>query len=274
MKNIKASFLVISVLFAFGLTSASGQAPYLGPLSKISTVHFGKATEQSAISTKHLRLLVWNIHKAADESLAKDFSDISYGADLVLFQEAVSERSFAAKLVAANPTLGWTLAVSFAVDPGNYTGVATGSKVQPDNEYVIVSNAREPITSTPKTILLSEYFLPNRTGSMLVANIHGINFVTTETFKTQIRQLFEKIRSHQGPLIVAGDFNTWNDGRMSYLIRAFAQLGLKQISTPDSGGLFSLDHIFVRGMKSQFVFNLNHIDSSDHKPLLVDLVLQ
>jgi len=272
MNKFKSHFLLTLVLLQLGLPSSQAKVPQFGELTNSSTVRFGRAASPSPLSSKALRLLVWNIHKGLDENLPKDFANISYAADLTLLQEAVSEKVFTTKLSTANPTLGWTLAISFELSQNNYTGVATGSKTPPLREEAIVSEVTEPIAGTPKTVLLSEYALENREDSLLVVNIHGINFVTNEDFKTQIRQMLKKIYHHKGPMIIAGDFNTWNDGRLEYLQKALASLGVRSVHTPEPGGFFKLDHIFVRGFVPRFIFNLNHIESSDHKPLLIDLL--
>lgn len=272
MKTIYGYILLFAVLMHFGSISAAAQSAQIGNLPKQSTLTFGAPLEIKPLSTQGLRLFVWNIHKATDPKFPKDFENISYGADLTLLQEAISSAPFTTALSAANPILGWTLAKSFAIEFDNYTGVATGSHTKALREEALVSTVTEPFVGTPKTILLSEYALEDRADTLLVANIHGINFVTTETYKVQIQQLISKIQTHKGPLIVAGDFNTWNIGRMAYLTKAFRLLDLSRVDVPDSGDLFLLDHIFTRGLKTRFVFNLNHIDSSDHKPLMVDFL--
>lgn len=274
MNKIKPLFLLTLVLLQLRLPSAQARVAQFEQLPNSSTVQFGRSLSAGSLSGKSLRLLVWNIHKGTDEKLPHDFATVSHAADLTLIQEAISEKSFTTRLSTANPNLTWTLAISFELSKNNYTGVATGSVAQPLLEEAIVSDVTEPILHTPKTVLLSEFRLEGREETLLVANIHGINFVTNDDFKIQIRQMLKKIYRHQGPLIIAGDFNTWNEGRTEYLHKALAPLKVRLVQTPDSGGLFNLDHIFVRGFAPRFVFNLNHINSSDHKPLLVDFIFE
>lgn len=276
MKQIKVFFtlILISTLLPLGLSSSQAQVSQFEQLTRASTVQFGRSPSKGSLSSKSLRLLVWNIHKGTDEKIPDDFGFISHAADLTLVQEAISEKSFTTRLSDANPNLTWTLAISFELSKYNYTGVATGSIAQPLREEVIVSEVTEPILGTPKTVLLSEFDIDGREESLLVANIHGINFVSNNDFKIQINQMIDRVHQHQGPLIIAGDFNTWNEGRIDYLFEALAALKVRLVRTPDSGGFFSLDHIFVRGLTSRFVFNLNHINSSDHKPLLVDFLFE
>jgi endonuclease/exonuclease/phosphatase (EEP) superfamily protein YafD len=272
MKTVRL-ILVISVLCQFGFAQALETKPYFGTLYNASTISFGAPVAAEPLPADGLRLLVWNIHKGSDTRLPLDFSDLSFGADLALFQEAVSTPSFIAQITGANFNFGWTLAISFQQEDLSYTGVATASRVKALTEEVIISDAKEPLVETPKTILLSEFNIENTAETLLVANIHAINFVSLETFKTQIRQLITKIYMHQGPLVVAGDFNTWAPDRFTYLQKAFAPHGLKNIKTPIAGLLY-LDHNFFRQMNAKFVFNLSHIESSDHAPLMVDLTFE
>lgn len=273
MSYLARFLLVIAIISPFGVLQARAADAFLGNLYNDSTLSFGKPAPTQPLPGDKIRLFVWNIHKGEDPRLPQDFGDLSFGADIALFQEAVSAPSFVASLTAANTEFEWTMAKSFQMLDFNFTGVATAYRVKPLGEEVIVSKVTEPITETPKTILLSVFAINGSYDTLLVANVHGINFVGLETYKVQMRQLADKLRHHQGPMIVAGDFNTWDPDRLDYLKKLFAPLGLSQIQTPIAG-LLDLDHVFARGMKAGFVFDLSHIDSSDHAPLMVDLLFE
>lgn len=233
------------------------------------TVSFGALRTQQPKLSSLIRVLVWNVHKGADAKLPQDFKTISENSDLALFQESVTQSEFTSPLMLANPHLGWTQTKSFQRRGGDYTGVATGSKAKAVHEEGLVSTVKEPLLGTSKTILISEFAIEEKSENLMVANIHAINFVTNANFKIHIDQLVSRIAKHQGPLIVAGDFNTWNPGRMNYLNQSLAKLGLGVIEVPRSGFL-QLDHIYSRGLRLEGVFDLTHIRSSDHKPLMVD----
>lgn len=271
MNSIKRIALTITIICQLGLSQALAADANFGILYSQSTISFGNPLPRSPLSNHKLRLLVWNIHKGHDERMPQDFSDLSTEADITLIQEIVSRRSFLNTLVNANPELTWTMAKSFQQFDFSFTGVANGARVRPLREQAMLSDAKEPLANTPKAVLLSEFAVENSEKTLLVANIHSINFVSLDSYRSQIHQLLEKILLHQGPLIVAGDFNTWDPERMKYLRTVFNNFKLRKVATPTKG-LLSLDHIFVRGLKPEFVFNLNHVDSSDHAPLMVDLV--
>ena len=44
---------------------------------------------------------------------------------------------------------------------------------------------------------------------LLVVNVHAINFVMLHTFEAFIKQLISAMKNHHGPILLAGDFNTW-----------------------------------------------------------------
>lgn len=273
MSYIARVLLVISILSPFRDFQAYGADAFLGKLYNDSTISFGGPVPSRPLPDDKMRLLIWNIHKGEDQRLPQDFADLSFGADVVLFQEIVNSQSFIKNLRSANNELQWTMVKSFQRIDLNFTGVATGSRVQPLREEPIVSKVTEPITETPKTALITVYAIENSYDTLMVANIHSINFVGLESYKVQIQQLLEKIQQHKGPLIVAGDFNTWDPARLTYLKKVFVPLGLKHLPTP-AAGLLDLDHIFVRGMKANFIFDLSHIDTSDHAPLMIDLLFE
>lgn len=273
MYQIARILLVISILWHFEPVSAQRSDAFLGNLYKSSTLSFGNSAPQEPLPADGFRLFVWNIHKAEDPRLFQDFADLSFGADISLFQECISKKNFTEQITDANPNFEWTMAKSFLQLDFSYTGVATGARVKALTEEVIVSTVKEPVIETPKTILISEFAIENSADTLLVANIHGINFVSLEAYKIQINQLLEKISLHQGPMIIAGDFNTWSVDRRSFLDDVLGALGLKHVQTPIAGVL-DLDHVYIRDLSARFVFDLSHIDSSDHAPLMMDLTFE
>ena len=110
------------------------------------------------------------------------------------------------------------MAASFTNRQGSATGVTTASKVSAnsvDNPPDFVrSQPREPFSRTPKMALISQYPIAGSADQLMVVNVHSINFVVTSKFETQLQQIEEAISSHRGPLLLAGDFNTWISSRM------------------------------------------------------------
>jgi endonuclease/exonuclease/phosphatase (EEP) superfamily protein YafD len=262
-----------------GLFFISFQQAWSGPKcadvinfdSRIYYSHFGPAYSKTALPST-FNLLSWNVHKLVDPQLAVDFKSLSQTADLVLFQEAVDKAEAVDPLIFANPELHWVMAKSFQQRDGSFTGVATGSTVQPLTDRMMYSNVLEPFLATPKTALVHEFNLVGRTDRLMVVNLHGINFVTTQRFAQHMDQIFAAVKSHQGPLIIAGDFNTWNKSRKRYVIRLLNQLSVHQLVWPRDQ-FFELDQIFARGVLNFHWFNHDHIQSSDHLPVLMQIEL-
>ncbi|RYZ64583.1 MAG: hypothetical protein EOP09_15710, partial [Proteobacteria bacterium] len=185
MKRIFTPLLLAAVLAPFHASAKAADGAFFWELPKTLTVSYGAATVPAPLATSNLRLLVWNVHKGEDQRLPQDFAGLSQYADLSLFQEAVSDQVFTTSIAKANEKMGWTLATSWEVLENTFTGVATGSLVKPLHEEVLVSKVVEPISSTPKTILVSEFSIEGRADKLLVVNVHGINFVSTSSYRLQ-----------------------------------------------------------------------------------------
>lgn len=262
--------VLLAVLFAVSFAKAENRCSSLWLDQQ--KVTYGQADRAFEIQGNRLQLLVWNIHKASDPLLAEEFKFMSKYSDVVLFQESISDRKYIADITQANPVFGWSQAKAYEKDPGRYAGVATGSRITPIDDVPILSKVTEPFLHSPKSFMLSEYRIEGKQETLLVANMHAINFVTNGTFEAHVDQLVAHIRNHEGPLIVAGDFNTWNPGRSSYLDRMMANLGVFEVLTPQAG-LLRLDHIYTRGLTTTGVHDMTFVKASDHSPLLVDFVI-
>lgn len=241
-------------------------------------VHFGAETPAFDAVPKVFRVLNWNVHKGADKAATQDFATISQGAHFNLFQEAVENDLWIANLIQAQPVLRWSLVRSFfsqkESDYHGYTGVAMGSMVAAVQETPLVSTVTEPISNTPKTVLVSEYKIAESDDTLLMINVHMINFVGDGSFAKQLRQILDAVKNHKGPIVMAGDFNTWSDSRIYILAKAAKELGVERVPLEnyyDMPIIYPYDHIFVRGVKVLSHQTLEHITSSDHLPVAVNL---
>lgn len=220
----------------------------------------------------HFRLLVWNIHKASEgETWQKDFHALASTSDLVLLQEGYAINTFEQATKNIKNML-WSFATSF-VHEGYDTGVVTGTISNPLRTFWQRSPGREPVINTPKMTILSEFDLPQSSKSLLVANIHGINFVTNSLFYEHIAAVITVLEKHDGPIIFAGDFNTWNGGRYDYLKTRTGALGLKFVTFKKDPRKVALDHVLYRGLNTKSAAILEDISSSDHLPLKVEFTL-
>jgi endonuclease/exonuclease/phosphatase (EEP) superfamily protein YafD len=169
--------------------------------------------------------------------------------------------------------MGWTFAKSFAYTMKRIpTGVLTASASAPEYTKALRSPIREPVINTPKMSLMSTYPLNGTGKSLMVVNIHGINFAGWRALKNQLRELEALMAEHEGPVIFAGDFNTWRVKRLKVLQEMASRLDLRQATfDPDyRTRVFGhpLDHIFFRELSLEKAEVFENIASSDHKPIL------
>ena len=154
----------------------------------------------------------------------------------------------------------------------NHFGVITASKhrIQPFQQCL--TRTRELGLTTYKTALITHHPLSN--GQILThVNIHALNFVGTQTFKKELNFLWNWIVNQTGPMIISGDFNTWNTTRLKHLDKITKTLNLKAVQFPDSRPIKTLlkqplDHIFYRQLTLKNAHALSVPKISDHNPLI------
>ena len=262
--SIPGQIQLVDMDVAMGLKQVRANCVYGGRSGYL------KAASHSAaeLDANHITLLNWNIYKGQRESWAGDFKKLIQQQDIVVLQEAVLKKELYQTL--NRQRLNWSLNTAFYYDDVE-TGVLTASKVRALRSCGL--RAEEPLIKIPKTILVSVYPLSNNASNLLVANIHGINFtIGTEAYEQQIISLSDAIVHHQGPVIVAGDFNTWSDSRMAIVQSMAERLSLKAVTYKNHNRLTMfgnpLDHFFYRGLELVKEESLS-VNSSDHNPIKV-----
>ena len=232
-----------------------------------SDVALQDASEQ--LSADDFRMLVWNIHKEEDVSWSKELKEFADQASIIALQEGHDSSSLQSYLQEEN--LNWKLAKAFSYN-GKGAGVLTASVPKPTSECGFY--AVEPLLRLPKSILVSSYSFTDRPEQLLVANVHMINFTFgVEAYKAQLTRLEKMVQEHEGPLVVAGDFNSWSNKR-SGIVDSFAtRLGLQAVefSHDERSTVFNrpLDHVFARGL-NVVTARAPVSTTSDHNPMLID----
>lgn len=241
------------------------------PIESLKTM--GSASKQ--LMGPDIEVLLWNVFKCKKKGWQEDFKTLTRDKDLILLQEAILNTPFDSHF---NKSLQhqWMMARSFKNLKTNIeTGVKTGSTVAAEKHYFSVSKYSEPISNTKKMLLATVYplFAPNQ--SLLVVNSHLINFVSFAKFKSHLDQVFQTLEEHDGPILLAGDFNTWNGRRLKYfnqLATMFALQEVEMLRKPKLSHLFRhLDHIYCRGLEVVDARVHTHIHSSDHYPISLSL---
>jgi endonuclease/exonuclease/phosphatase (EEP) superfamily protein YafD len=137
--------------------------------------------------------------------------------------------------------------------------------------------AWEPLLGTPKATSITEYPLRDREERLLAINLHAVNFTLgLENFRQQFSALADLLKRHRGPVIVAGDLNTWSEKRQALVDNFMLEHGLGAINfEPDLRTTAfgrALDHIYIRGLEATFA-QVIPVSSSDHNPLRVRLAI-
>ncbi len=218
-----------------------------------------------------IELLNWNIKKGSRSVWQDDLRAMALDADLVVLQEAAVDIGIESEV----PHLEHASFARGYATGNKTTGVATYSSTAPLSEcrFQVV----EPLLRTPKATSVTVYPLADRSETLLVVNVHAVNFTFGVTrFREQIGQVRDVIDAHQGPAILSGDFNTWSRKRLNVVNELVSDLGFSTVSlsTDDRKTFngFPLDHVFVRGFSSASG-GTSSVRSSDHNPMTIELVL-
>lgn len=208
------------------------------------------------------RLVGWNIHKQQDDGWQADLQRLSRDSDFVLLQESLAQNHL--------PSFSTALFVSSFAYQGTASGVMTLSRIAP-SAYCVAAQS-EPFIRIPK--VMSATYFPLKSTSLLVINVHLINFeFGLNAYSAQFEKMAEWIKSHSGPLIIAGDFNMWNEKRVAFVTAFMRKYGLTPIElAQDFRSTFNgypLDHIFARGI-SPLMATSEALSSSDHNPLILE----
>ena len=238
-------------------------------LSRIGT---GK---QELLDSNQINLLVWNIYKGAKKNFIQDFNLLSQNKDIIIIQEAVLNNKLK-DMFTSNKQHEHFFATAFMFSNEKIpAGLLTSASVNSQSSQFLRSTYREPIVSTPKLALFTKYKLTNNEKLLLVINIHGINFVSYTAWRNQIINIINKIEVQNGPIIFAGDFNTWSTRRISFLTYSLKKLNFKNVKFKNDVRTtffnIPLDHIFLRGLNYSNAKVWGGINSSDHKALTVTI---
>lgn len=219
-----------------------------------------------------IRVFNWNMQKAIHSDWADDLDAIYGEADILTMQEALPDLSAWHRLT-LTPYRSFAQGYSGF---GRSTGVMTLSVAAPIAKCDLVEY--EPWLGTPKAMLVTEYGIADFDKTLLVINLHGVNFsFGTRELQQQLASAERIIAAHQGPVILSGDFNTWRGARMSLINELVGKLGLRTPEYDDDHRKrflgWPLDHIYVRGLETLHATTFT-VDSSDHNPMLVELRLR
>lgn len=216
-----------------------------------------------------INLLVWNIHKGQDSGWQEKLKRLVQKRDIALLQEVSAQQSLYSLFADHYPFQLFAAAFAFLNQPA---GVAMLSSIKPES-YCLTAQA-EPWLRLPKVAMAEKFSLAN--GEMLlVVNLHLVNFEWHSVYyQQQLNDVIEMIAKHKGPLIIAGDFNSWNAERIKLISQLAQQYALTIVDfTPDIRKRFNgypLDQVLLRDIEVITATTME-TRSSDHNPLLLSL---
>ncbi|MDO9267239.1 MAG: endonuclease/exonuclease/phosphatase family protein [Sulfurimonas sp.] len=215
-------------------------------------------------------VLCWNVAKLSLKSSYKDFVNTlikNYDLDILLLQEVKKSLSHELELHD----------YSYVLSPNIETkkhifGVLSAFKSSCHNELSLLTKKRELRCATHKISLITHHKISDEE-TLLIVNLHAINFVHNSDFRNELNNIHSTIKSHGGAMIVAGDFNTWNLKRVQYLNDFSNDLELKKVEFSDEKDIKkifsnSLDYIFYRGLELTFSTVIDSKKISDHNPII------
>lgn len=236
---------------------------------KVDTEMASSTTNTQALDPDNIAFLNWNLYKGNGKNWQKDLSVFAKSHDIMTIQEALLNEELTVLLQTHG--FDWEMHTAFHLD-----GIATGVMTVANSQAIHRCGYRmkEPLIRIPKSTLISYYDIENHTEKLLVANIHSINFTLgVNTYRRQLTRLYNAIQHHDGPMIVAGDFNSWSSSRLAELNTFVNQLSLTDIKYPVNNKTHvfgnAIDHVFYRQLelKNNQVWQ---VSSSDHNPISVN----
>lgn len=253
------------------------------------TVQVAEFSDQIQTLPSSITIVNWNVQKGKNPRFATDLQLIleREQPDIVFLQEARVDLLEPEKM-GGYFAEGW----SYPWPGGKTIGVLTLSRVPPVRAERIPTKYRELGVTAPKVSLVTEYPLPN--GEILLSlNVHLLNFEIWSTRKIthQLDDLKKIMAAHEGPIVMAGDFNTWNQKRLNLVKEITRDVKLKEVTDFPEGRTtgdtrsewwnqalgvdkdLPLDRVFFTGFDPTAARVLDY-ESSDHWPILVKLELQ
>lgn len=241
---------------------------------KNESARFGRYDEDAnkRLDPENISVMNWNIHKNRSENWVNDFNSLSKGQDIIIIQEAYLDDRLRNAL--SQQDRFWSLNAAFYLYE-KPSGVLMASTFKP--YYICGYRVLEPIIRLPKSVLFHYYKVKGCQRTLLVADIHGINFTLgVRVYRRQMEMLEKIAAQHKGPMIIAGDFNNWNNERKAIINQMQSALSLRssKIKKSKQTHFFGsvIDHIFYRGLVPIHSTS-KMVSSSDHNPILIQFRL-
>ncbi len=260
----------------------------------------------TALNSTSIKIISWNNMAACRKKLKQfaamtfcsshqadqSFVELAHNRDLILIQEAYVDYKVSQLLKNLGDNFSWDMAVSYIADKKRDipTGVLTAANAKALSACPL--RTYETFLPTPKAILFTSYNLADANNKiidkkLLVINIHGI-LINRKDLYLQLQLMAKQAAKHEGPVILAGDFNTMSTDSYQKLTQITSRLGLTELDLKSSSNkvdnrIKSLtgqvyDFIFYRELIQVKAHSINLKTSkngktSDHSPILAEFKL-
>lgn len=232
---------------------------------------FGSVGEQAL--PQCFQLTVWNLYKGhGGAAFWRDFSQLLRGASLLMTQEVLLDATMRSHLSQASARS--VHAAAYRRADRLRDGVMTVCQASPQAPpQRLLSPRCEPLFRTPKSALLTEYALAGSAEPLRALNLHASLFRTPSQARLEMRRWMECVARVRGPLVVAGDFNTFSRAHFLWISRELSRWGLRHVPViPEPRSRrHALDQIYVRGLRVRAARVLTDVRSSDHFPLVCEV---
>ncbi len=272
-KSYGALVTIVLLSLAYGKIAKADR--YTIPKDDNVVLKLNTGKELGSLAPEKIKFLVWNMYKGAKDSWSKDYKEIAKNADILMLQEILTNPRMV-NTIKEDRQRSYHLTTSFfdKGEDGARTGVATASKYKPVSVNWQRSKYREPFVATPKMTGFTTFDLRGTDKNLLTVNIHAINFVSTEKLMHMILEALKAIDLHKGPVVFAGDFNTWSKAKLNMVRGLMKNHSMKEVSFDNDGRMTTfgntLDHVFVRDLKVTASKVHNSIEGSDHKAMSIE----
>ena len=274
-KSVIRSILIILVLLTVSCRGGS-------------VIQVAEFAQQNQTLPATITVVNWNAQKGKHPNFARDLKLLidKERPDIVFLQEATSDLFEIGKM-GGYFAEGW----HYPWPNGVKIGVLTLSRIPPVRVQPVPTKYRELGITAPKVSLVSEYPLLNG-DRLLTLNVHLLNFErwSVKKIRHQIEALKEIMANHSGPILITGDFNTWNQKRLELIREVTQDMKLKEVDqfptgrrTGDVNSVFwngllgidkdiPIDRVYIRGFTPTKARVLAY-QSSDHSPILFSLAV-
>lgn len=272
MRVVALSLTMACLSLGTSLTAKADIYAYPKPGEVI--VSSGAEPTRTELDPNSIRILNWNMYKGSNPSWESDFINLTEIVDIALLQEAYLDHKMS-RVFRDHPKMRLEMATSFILaNRGNTpTGTAIGSDVKMSEVGYRISGPREPIINTPKTVAYAKFPIRDSDEELLTLTIHAVNFVSSKKLVEQLEDIAKVVRAHKGPVIWAGDFNTWSKKKLRKMREVMRRLDMSEAAFSEGrmevfGNI--IDFVFYRGLEVRDSYVMPDIQGADHKPMIVD----